>query len=325
MTSKAIIARKPGGIDVLEYVELDPGKPGPGEIRVHHTAVGVNFIDIYSRTGLYKWAGDTLIPGGEAAGTVEEIGEGVTSFKVGERVAYTTGQGSYRQHRNVPAHRLVKLPENIADDVAASIMLKGLTAHYLVRLTHQVQPGDKVLVHAAAGGVGLLVGQWLKHLGAIAIGTVSTPEKAALAESHGYAHVINYRQDDFVARVLEITGGKKLDVVYDSVGKDTWRGSLKVLKPRGLFVSFGQSSGPITDFSLLDLSAHGSLFATRPTLFDYIADPVDLQANAAELFELVGNATIKVDSRRLLPLTHAGQAHHDLENRLTTGATVLVP
>lgn len=323
--SKAIVARRTGGPEVLKWVELDPGQPGPGEVLLRQTAIGVNFVDIYNREGLYPWAGDFLVPGGEAAGVIAAIGPDVAGFAIGERVAYTMGQGSYREHRVVPAHRLVKLPDFIADDVAASIMLKGLTTHYLLRQTFPVKAGDLVLFHAAAGGVGLIAGQWLKALGAVSVGTAGTAAKVELALAHGYTHAINYRTGDFVTEALEASGGRKFDAVFDSVGKDTWQGSLKLLKPRGLFVSFGQASGPVTDFSLLDLSRNGSLFATRPTLFDYIADPADLQQSAAELFARIGDGTIHIDHLRHLPLKDAAEAHRSLAARETVGATVLLP
>lgn len=319
----AIVARTPGGPEVLEWTALETGAPGPGEALIRHTAVGLNFIDTYFRSGLYPWPETPLVPGAEAAGVVEAVGPGV-SLRPGARVAYVLRTGAYRTRRIVPADRLVPLPDGIADDIAAGVLLKGLTVQYLVRSTYRVQPGDAVLVHAAAGGVGLLLGQWLRALGARPIGTAGGPEKAALALAHGYDAVIDYRREDFVARVREITSGAGCAVVYDSVGRDTWRGSLACLRRFGSFVNFGQSSGPIEGFSLPDL-ANGSLSACRPVLFDYIAEPADLEARAAELWQMMlsGQVTADVVNRR--PLAQAAQAHRDLEARRTTGTTVLIP
>lgn len=319
----AIVARTPGGPEVLEWTDLETGAPGPGEALIRHTAVGLNFIDTYFRSGLYPWPETPLVPGAEAAGVVEAVGPGV-SLRPGARVAYVLRTGAYRTRRIVPADRLVPLPDGIADDIAAGVLLKGLTVQYLVRSTYRVQPGDAVLVHAAAGGVGLLLGQWLRALGARPIGTASGPEKAARALAHGYDAVIDYRREDFVARVREITGGAGCAVVYDSVGRDTWRGSLACLRRFGSFVNFGQSSGPIEGFTLPDL-ANGSLSACRPVLFDYIAEPADLEARAAELWQMMlsGQVTADVVNRR--PLAEAAQAHRDLESRRTTGTTVLIP
>jgi NADPH2:quinone reductase len=266
-----------------------------------------------------------LIPGGEAAGIVEEVGEGVSDFKSGDRVAYTLPIGAYRTRRVVPAERLVKLPDAIGFEVAASMMLKGLTTQYLLNSSYAVKAGDTVLVHAAAGGVGLLMGQWLKTIGATSIGTAGSAAKVATAKASGYTHVIDYRTEDFPARVKEITGGKGCDVVYDSVGNDTWRGSLKCLHTRGLFVCFGQSSGAITDFKFSDLAAGGSLFATRPTLFDYIKTRADLTLRAADLFAKVASGAVKPHIGERLPLRDAAQAHRDLEGRKTTGSTILLP
>src|ERR1700692_2031544 len=269
-TDMGVVVRVAGGPEALEWSALQTGAPGPGEVRILQRAVGVNFIDTYFRSGLYPWPSTPLMPGAEAAGVVAEIGAGVTDFKVGDRVAYTLPLGAYRTQRVVAAERLVKLPDAIAFDVAASVMLKGLTAQFLLTSCVEVKAGHTVLVHAAAGGVGVLLGQWLEALGAASIGAAGSPEKVAMAKANGYGHVINYRSEDFAARVQEITGGKRCDVVYDSVGKDTWRGSLKCLRMRGMFVCFGQSSGPIADFKMLELATGGSLFATRPMLFDYI-------------------------------------------------------
>jgi NADPH2:quinone reductase len=320
-----MVVLKAGGPEALEWTRLDTANPGKGEVRLVQKAIGVNFLDAYFRSGLYPWPSTPLIPGGEAAGIVEDVGAGVQSFKAGDRVAYTMPVGAYRTRRVVPADRLVKLPESIPFDVAASIMLKGLTAQYLIHSSFKVMPGQTVLVHAAAGGVGLLMGQWLKALGAKAIGTAGSAEKVALAAHNGYAHVINYKTDDFVARVAEIAGPKGCDVVYDSVGKDTWRGSLKCLKRRGMFVSFGQSSGPITEFGVGDLQSGGSLYACRPSLFDYVASSEELQVRAADLFAALAKGEIKAHIGQRVALRDAAQAHRDMESRHTVGATILLP
>jgi NADPH:quinone reductase len=319
-----IVVRRAGGPEMLEWSELETAPPARGEVRIAQRAIGVNFIDVYFRKGVYPWPTTPLVPGGEAAGIVEAVGEGV-DFKVGDRVAYTLPVGAYRTRRVVPAERLVMLPDEIDFDVAASMMLKGLTTQFLLNSCYLVKAHDIVLVHAAAGGVGLLMGQWLKSVGATSIGTVGSAEKMALAKAVGYSHVIDYRAEDFAARVQEITGGKGCDVVYDSVGQDTWRGSLKCLRPRGLMVSFGQSSGPITDFKISDLAAGGSLYATRPTLFDYIKTREDLRMRAAELFAKVAAGALKAHIGKRVALRDAAQAHRDLEARQTTGSTVLLP
>ncbi|HWA43132.1 MAG TPA: quinone oxidoreductase [Hypericibacter adhaerens] len=322
----AIVAAKPGGPEVLEWRGIETRQPGPDEVLLRQTAVGVNFLDTYYRSGLYPWPpGEPLIPGGEAAGVVEAVGKDVKGLAIGDRVAYTTPLGAYREERVMKAERLVKLPPEVSDEVAAAIMLKGLTAHYLLHRTFAVRSGHYVLFHAAAGGVGLIAGQWLAALGAIAIGTVGTPEKAALARRHGYAHVINYKTEDFVARVAEITEGKGVHVVYDSVGKDTYRGSLKSLRRLGHFVSFGQSSGMITDFKLSDLASHGSLSATRPVLFDYISTPGELEQAADALFAEIVSSRIMVQVHQTFPLRDAAEAHRQVESRSTVGSTVLLP
>jgi len=324
--TKAIRIHANGGPEVLTYENIEVGKPGKGQALIRHTAIGVNFIDIYFRTGLYPAPGGLpLIPGGEAAGVVIETGEGVDTVKRGDRVAYVGPPGAYTEERVIAADILVKIPDGISDEQAAAMMLKGMTAAYLVLRTHAVKPGDTVLCHAAAGGVGLLFGQWAKHLGATVIGTASSPDKIALAKAHGYDHVINYRDSDFVAAVKDITGGKMCDVVYDSVGKDTFPGSLDCLKPLGLFVSFGQSSGPIPPFAMAILSQKGSLFATRPTLFTYIAKRPDLERYAAALFDVVGKGIVKVGINQRHALADAAQAHADIEARRTTGTTILIP
>jgi NADPH2:quinone reductase len=321
----AVVVHTPGGPENLQWTEIETIAPARGEVLIAQRAVGVNFIDTYFRKGAYPWPISPLIPGGEAAGVVEAVGEGVTDFSPGDRVAYTLPIGAYRTRRVVPAERLVKLPEAIDFETAASLMLKGLTTQFLLTSCYAVQASDTVLVHAAAGGVGLLMGQWLKSIGATCIGTAGSAEKAALAKASGYTHVIDYRSEDFPVRVKEITGGKGCDVVYDSVAHDTWRGSLKSLRARGLFVCFGQSSGPITDFKFSDLAAGGSLYATRPTLFDYIKTRADLEQRADELFAKVASGAVKPQIGLRLPLREAAEAHRNLEARKTTGSTVLLP
>lgn len=322
--SKALVASKPGGPEAMVWTDVETPPPAEGEVTLRHTAIGVNFIDVYFRSGLYPWPEATMIPGAEAAGVVEAVGPGVTDLAPGDRVAYVARNGAYRERRTIAARSLVKLPDAISDTVAASVMLKGLTAQYLVTSSYPVRPGDTVLVHAAAGGVGLLLGQWLKALGATAIGTAGSAEKLELARRHGYDHVINYREQDFAAVVREITGGKGCAAVYDSVGNDTWRGSLKSLKRFGMFVNFGQSSGMIQGFALSDL-ASGSLSANRPMLFDYIAERADLERRCADLFGRLASGEVKADTIAQRPLREAAGAHADLEARRTTGATVLIP
>jgi NADPH2:quinone reductase len=325
MTDMGVVVRAAGGPEALEWTALDTGLPGRGEVRIEQRAIGVNFIDTYFRSGLYPWPSTPLIPGAEAAGVVAQVGEGVTDLTLGDRVAYTLPLGAYRTQRVVAAERLVKLPDAIDFDVAASVMLKGLTAQFLLTSCFPVKAGDTVLVHAAAGGVGLLLGQWLKVLGATSIGTAGSPEKAAIAKANGYTHVIDYRAEDFVPRVKQITGAKGCDVVYDSVGKDTWRGSLKCLRLRGSFVHFGQSSGMITDFKLSDLASGGSLFATRPMLFDYIKSREELASRANDLFGKLASGQIKAHVGQRVALRDAAAAHRDLEGRRTIGASVLLP
>ncbi|MBZ5588513.1 MAG: quinone oxidoreductase [Acidobacteriia bacterium] len=313
-----------GGPEVLRWEGIEVGRPGVGEVRLAQSAVGLNFIDVYHRSGLYKLALPAVI-GSEAAGVVEEVGAGVTGFKVGDRVSYAGVTGAYAQARLIAADRLVPLPGDIRDDAAAAAMLKGMTAQYLLRRTCRVEPGDMVLIHAAAGGVGLIACQWAKHLGATVIGTVSTDEKATLARSHGCDHPIVTRREDFVARVKEITGGRGVRVVYDSVGKDTWEGSLDCIRPLGMMVSYGNSSGPVPSFSPLVLSAKGSLFLTRPTLMAYTARREDLMASAGELFDVIRRGVVRVEINRTYPLAEAARAHRDLEERRTTGSSVLRP
>lgn len=320
----AVIARSKGGPEVLEVVQTQTPAPGPGEVLVRHRAIGLNFIDCYFRSGLYPWPSEVLTPGGDASGVVEALGEGVTGFRVGDRVAYVMRTGAYCTARAVPAERLVPVPDGVSDEVAASVMLKGLTAHYLLHSSFAVQAGQTALVHAAAGGVGLLLGQWLRILGARAIGTAGGAAKCALARDHGFDTVIDYSAGDFVAQVKDATEGRGVDVVYDSVGRDTWRGSLKCLKRRGMFVCFGQSSGVMDEFRFSDL-APGSLSANRPTLFDYIADRGELLARAEAMFAHIGTGRLKVRIDQRFALTDAASAHRALEGRATTGATVLIP
>ncbi|WP_159585798.1 quinone oxidoreductase family protein [Chelativorans xinjiangense] len=321
---KAIRVHETGGPQVLRFEDYDPGKPGAGEVLIEHKAIGLNFIDIYFRTGLYK-AETPFVPGGEGAGVVIETGEGVDDLKPGDRVAYLTRGGGYAERRLMPADRLVRVPDGISDEQAAAMMLKGMTAWYLLRRTYKVGAGDTILYHAAAGGVGLFLGQWAKHLGATVIGTASSHEKAELARAHGFDHVIDYTKEDFVAAVREITDGRMCDVVYDSVGKDTFPASLDCLRPLGMFVSFGQSSGPIPPFDIALLGQKGSLFATRPSIFNYVAAKKDLKDAAGELFSVVGSGAVKVTINQRYKLSEAALAHEDLEGRRTTGASVLVP
>lgn len=320
----ALVARRPGGPEVMEWSAVETAAPGPGEALVRHTAIGVNFIDVYHRSGLYPWPEGMMIPGAEAAGVVEAVGPGVDTVQPGDRVAYVLKFGAYRTRRVVPAGRLVRLPDAIPDTVAASVMLKGLTAQYLVTSSYAVQPGDTVLVHAAAGGVGLLLGQWLRAIGARAIGTAGGPAKVALALQHGYSDVIDYTATDFAPEVARLTRGALCAAVYDSVGRDTWRGSLACLKRFGMFVNFGQSSGMIEDFKLSDL-ARGSLSANRPMLFDYVDAREDLERRAADLFGRLERGEVRADVVATRPLREAAEAHAALEGRRTTGTTVLIP
>jgi NADPH:quinone reductase len=321
---KAVRYHKQGGPEVLQLDEVPVGDPGPGQARVRHTAIGVNFVDTYQRSGLYPMQ-VPAVAGNEAAGVVEAVGAGVTDVKAGDRVAYTGLPGSYCEARLVPADRLVKLPQAISDEQAASMMLKGLTVHYLIHSTYAVKKGETVLWHAAAGGVGLIACQWLKALGVAAIGTVGSDEKAALAKSHGAEHVINYSKDNFVDGVKSITGSKNVPVVYDSVGKTTWDGSLDCLRPRGLMVSFGNASGPVPPVNLGILSTKGSLYVTRPTLATHIASRADLVERSNALFEVVKSGTVKIETTKRYKLADAQAAHRDLEGRKTTGSIVLVP
>jgi NADPH2:quinone reductase len=323
--AEAIRFHRTGGPEVLTLEKVDVGKPGPGEALVRNTAIGVNFIDTYQRSGLYP----LQLPSGlgtEAAGVVEAVGEGVDWLKPGDRVASCTGPlGAYSTERIVPADKLVKLPEGIEDRTAAAMMLKGLTVQYLFRQTYPLQAGQTILFHAAAGGVGLIACQWARALGVTMIGTVGSDAKAQLAREHGCTHTIVYTRENFVERVKEITNGKGVPVVYDSIGKDTFPASLDCLSPRGYFVSFGSSSGPIPPFNIMLLSQKGSLYATRPTLFTHASNRESLNRMANELFDLVKQGKIKPDARQTFALKDATEAHRTLESRKTTGATLLLP
>ncbi|WP_026790246.1 quinone oxidoreductase family protein [Pleomorphomonas oryzae] len=321
---KAIVVRQTGGPEVMSLEEVEVGAPGPGEVRLKHTAIGVNFIDTYYRKGLYPApAGLPFIPGAEAVGIVEKVGEGVVQFRPGDRVAYAGSVGAYAEARLISAQKLVRIPDDIDGFTVAASLLKGMTVQYLLRQTFKVTRDHTVLFHAGAGGVGQIAGQWLKSLGATSIATVGSEEKAEIARSCGYTHVINYRTEDFVARVAEITGGAKCDVVYDSVGKDTFPASLDCLKPRGLFASFGNSSGPVAEFNLGILSQKGSLYVTRPTLGHYTATRGDLDACAEDLFEQIRNDVVKINVGQKFKLADAVACHKAMEARETVGSTLL--
>lgn len=323
---KAIVAHQTGGPEVLSYEDIKIGAPAAGEVLIEHTAIGVNFIDSYYRSGVYPWKGDyPIIVGSEGSGHVLALGEGVKDFKIGDRVAYTIATGAYAEQRIMLADRLVKLPEGVDDQTAAATMLKGLTVQYLLFRTFPVKPGQTILFHAAAGGVGLLAGQWASHLGATIIGTVSTSEKAELARQNGYHHIINYKEENFVERVKEITQGEGVDAVYDSVGIDTYPHSLHCLKRLGMWVCFGQSSGMINNFDLQELAKNGSLFATRPSLFNYIYTKEELHYAAKKLFEALESKVINVSINQQFSLEEAQKVHEMLENRKTTGSTILLP
>jgi NADPH2:quinone reductase len=322
--AKAIQFQTTGGPEVLQFADVPVGEPGPGQVRLRHTAIGVNFIDIYQRSGLYPIK-LPAIAGQEGAGVVEAVGAGVTGLRVGDRVAYTSLVGAYSEARIAPADRLVKIPSNVSDAQAAAMMLKGLTVHYLIFSTRPVKSGETVLWHAAAGGVGLIAVQWLKAIGVTTIGTAGSAEKCALAQAHGATHMINYNTENFVERVLTLTHGKKVPVVYDSVGKSTWEGSLDCLQPRGLMVSFGNASGPVPPVTIGLLAAKGSLYLTRPTLGTYIASREELEARTAALFDIVRSGAVKIEIGNQYPLAAAAQAHRDLESRKTTGSIILLP
>lgn len=323
--TKAIRINRVGGPEVMELVDVELGPPGPGEAQVRHAAIGLNFIDVYFRTGLYAQP----LPGGlgmEGAGVVEAVGEGVTEVQVGDRVAYAGRPiGAYAEARNMPASQLLVLPEKIGFDTAAAMMLQGLTVQYLFHRTVALKAGDTILFHAAAGGVGLIACQWAKVMGVTLIGTVGSEEKAALATENGAHHVINYNQENFTERVREITGGKGVAAVYDSIGKDTFIGSLDCLQPLGTMVSFGNASGPVPPFSLSELANRGSLFITRPSLMSYMAKREDLEAAAKSLFGVVASGEVKIDIRQRYPLAEVARAHAELEARKTTGSSILLP
>lgn len=322
----AIRVHEHGGPEVLRWEAVEVPAPGPGEVRIRHTAVGLNFIDVYYRTGLYPAPSLPFVPGAEGAGVVEETGPGVTEFKPGDRVAYAgTGLGSYAEARVIVADRLVKLPDGIDDTTAAAMMLKGMTAQYLLRRTFRVEAGNTILIHAAAGGVGKIVCQWAKHLGATVIGTVGSDEKAEQVRQLGADHVIVYSREDFVARTREITDGRGVDVVYDSVGKATFLKSLDCLRPLGMMVSFGQSSGKMDPIEVGLLAQKGCLFLTRPNLAAYTASREDLVATAQDLFDVVQSGKVRIDVGRSFALKDAAEAHRVLEARQTTGSTVLLP
>lgn len=323
---QAIVVHQTGGPENLRWEKLPDAAPGRGEVCVRHLAVGLNFIDIYYRKGIYKATTLPFVPGQEASGIIEAMGAGVTGFRIGDRVAYATQPfGAYARLRNLPASRLVKIPDTMDFPMAAAMMLKGMTARYLLKKTFPVKQGDAILFHAAAGGVGLIACQWARHLGAVVIGTVGDDDKAEAARENGCDHVINYRRENFVERVREITGGKGVGVVYDSVGKDTFAGSLDCLRPRGLLVSFGQSSGVVPPFDILQLSAKGSLFLTRPVLNAYVSTPEELQEAADDLFFMVMSGVVKISINQIYPLSEAAQAHRDLESRKTSGSSILIP
>jgi NADPH2:quinone reductase len=323
--SKAIRMHETGGPEVLRWEEVSMSPPAPGEVRLRQSAVGLNFIDVYHRSGLYPLPVLPATPGMEAAGIVVATGEGVEGFATGDRVAYAgLPPGAYAEERLIPAHRLVLLPDAITDQQAAGMMLQGMTVQYLLRSTFHVKPGDTILFHAAAGGVGLIACQWAKALGATVIGTVGSPEKAELAREHGCDFPLLYQQEDWVSKVKEITDGEGVPVVYDSVGGETFMKSLDCLRPLGLLASFGQASGPVAPFDPAVLAAKGSLFLTRPTLMTYTADRTDLLACAADLFAVVQSGDVNIEVNQTYPLKEAAQAHRDLEARKTTGSTVLL-
>lgn len=324
--AKAIRMHETGGPEVLRWEEVDVPEPGPGQILVRHTAVGLNFIDVYFRSGVYSGPELPFTPGLEAAGVVEAVGADVSDLSPGERVAYAGPPiGAYAERRVMPADRVVRIPEGIDDRTAAGMMLKGMTAQYLLRRTYRVQPGETILFHAAAGGVGLIACQWAQDLGVEVIGTVGSEEKAELARAHGCAHPIVYTKDDFVERVKEITAGKGVPVVYDAVGKDTFERSLACLQRRGMLVSFGQSSGKVAPLDVTLLSAKGSLYLTRPTIMHYIAEREELVQSASELFDVVRRGAVEIAVNQTFPLAEAAEAHRALEGRRTTGSSVLIP
>ena len=323
---KAIRVHETGGPEQMRYEDVEVGNPGPGEVRIRHTVIGLNFIDVYFRTGLYPAPAMPMGIGMEAAGIVEAVGDGVEYLKAGDRVAYAGGPiGAYAEVRLFPADKAVRIPDGVSDEQAAAMMLKGMTVEYLVHRTHECRSGDTVLFHAAAGGVGLIAGQWLKALGVRAIGTAGGPEKCAQALEHGYAEVIDYNSEDFHARLMDLTDGKGVPVVYDSVGATVWEKSLDCLQPRGLYVNFGNASGPVPPFSPGILSGKGSLYMTRPTLMTYTATRADLELSSSRLFDMVASGKVSIEINQKYPLAEAARAHADLEGRRTSGSTVLLP
>jgi NADPH2:quinone reductase len=321
---KAIRIHETGGPEVLKYENVDLLPPPPGTVRVKHTAIGVNFIDTYHRSGLYKVPLPAIM-GSEAAGVVEKLGDGVTALKPGDRVAYAMTPGAYAEENNVPADRLVKIPAGVSDETAAAVLLKGMTAQYLLKRTYEVKSGETVLVHAAAGATGSLLAQWAKHLGATVIGTVGSEDKMDQAKENGCAHVLCLAGDDWVKRLRDITGGKGVPVVYDGIGKATWDGSLDCLALRGLMVSFGNASGGVPPFAPAVLSAKGSLYLTRPTLATYTHTPQELQETAEDLFAVVASGAVKIQINQRFKLADAAKAHEALQSRKTVGATILTP
>ncbi len=323
--TKAIIIDKTGGPEVLQWKDVQAGEPGEGQVRIRHTAIGLNYIDVYMRSGLYP----IPMPGGlglEAAGVIQAVGSGVSHVTVGDRVAYAGGPpGAYSEARVMPAAPLVKLPDNVSDQHAAAMLLKGMTVQFLIRRTYKVTAGETVLLHAAAGGVGLIACQWLKALGATVIGTVSSEEKAALAKAYGCTHTIIYTKEKFADRVRELTNGAGVPVVYDSVGKITWDDSLSCLQPLGLMVSFGNTSGAVAPVNIGQLAAKGSLFVTRPILASYTAKPDDLQATASDLFDVMARGKVRAEVAQTFALKGAADAHRALEGSKTVGSTVLIP
>lgn len=326
MKTKAIVIRRHGGPEVLEYAEIDVPPPGPAEVQIRHAAIALNFVDVYYRNGLYQPSGGLpFVAGSEAAGTVVAVGADVADLREGDRVAYPNSSGAYCELRNIAANSLIRLPDDISFETAAGGMMKGMTVEFLLNRTYGVGPETVLLWHAAAGGVGLIAGQWAKALGATVIGTVGSAEKRRLALAHGYDHVINYSEEDFVARVREFTGGRGVDVVYDSIGKDTFPKSLDCLKPRGLWVTFGNASGPVEPFPPSLLAQKGSLYMTRPTLGSYIATPQEFKECAEALFAIVRGNKVVINVNQSYRLEDAAEAHSDLEARRTSGTTLLIP
>ncbi len=323
--TRAIQIEETGGPEVLQWVEIPDPEPRPGEVVVKNSAIGLNFIDTYFRSGLYPLPKLPMVLGQEAAGRVTAVGDGVEGFAVGDRVTYVAGPGAYAEARSVPAARLLQLPESVSEEQAGGMMLKGMTAEYLIRRTYTVKAGDTVLIHAAAGGVGSILVQWANHLGATVIGTVGSEEKAELARNNGCHHPVLYREESFLDKVKEVTDGQGVPVVYDAVARDTFDDSLASLAPRGVMALYGQSSGPVPPFDIQRLMAGGSLFLTRPSLFNYTSTREDLEESSGSLFDVVGSGAVKIDIGQRYALADTRKAHEDLEARKTTGSTLLVP